>query len=234
MIKINSKIKKIGAIAIIVIIALASITFYESATEPKGISEVSTNTSGINGLSFVIHKNLNYTYLGNSISLVYNMMPGFTCHFLNISDANNTDALTARCNFQSSLCMSNYPSIHSPYSHPVITVQNISVSINHPLYKNGTNKNDSFGPYGQYSVSDGTYASMYWLYLYGYRQGGCDLTNCTPVYKAVNQGNFTFYENITFTITLSIGIFHFTSQPYHLDEYWWQAWEFNTGTRNLG
>ncbi len=234
MIKINNKMKKIGAVVLISIIAFASITFYEYTTEPRGISQVSTNTSGIVGLSFVIHKNLNYTYLGNRISLVYNMEPGFTCHYLNISSANGTDTSTARCSFNSRLCMSNYLSIHSPYNNPVVTVQNISVSINHPLYKNGTNKNDSFGPYGQYSTGNGPYASIFDLYIYGYLNGGCNLAHCTPVYKAVNQGNFTFYENITFTITLSIGIFHFTSQPYHLDESWWQVWEYNTGTRNLG
>ncbi|MHB1663225.1 MAG: hypothetical protein ACYCSG_05290 [Thermoplasmataceae archaeon] len=232
----NSKMKKIGAIAIIVIIALASITLYENVTEPKGISDVTNNIPNFKdtSMSFYIEKNMNYTYLGNRISLVYNMEPGFTCHFLNISSANGTSTSTARCSFDSRLCMSNYLSIHSPYGNPVVTVQNTSVSINHPLYKNGTNKNDSFGPYGQYSTGTGSYASIYCLYIYGYRHGGCDLNNCTPVYKAVNQGNFTFYENITFTITVSLGILHFTSKPYHLDVSWWQVWEYDTGTRNLG
>ena len=234
MIKINSKMKKIGAIAIIAIIAFASITFYEYATEPRGISQVSTNTSGINGLSFVIHKNLNYTYLGNRISLVYNMEPGFTCHYLNISQSNYTGVDIGYRAFGSRLCMSNYSSIHSPYSNPVIVIQNTSVSINHPLYKNGTNKNDNFGLYGQYCIGNGPYDSAFILYLYGTQRGLGSYGSIAPVYKAVNQGNFTFYENITFTITLSIGIFHFTSQPYHLDESWWQVWEYNTGNRNLG
>ncbi|MHB1493323.1 MAG: hypothetical protein ACYCR7_07075 [Thermoplasmataceae archaeon] len=197
----NSKIKKIGAIAIIVIIALASIAFYENTTEPNGISEVAYHTNFQRWPhSFSMKKSLNYTYLGNRISLVYHMMPGFTCHYLNISTANGTDTSTARCSFQSGLFISNYLSIHSPYSNPVVTVQNISVSINHPLYKNGTNRNDSFGPYGQYSTGDGPYAAFFDLYIYGYQNGGCNLANCTPVYRAVNQGNFTFYENITFTL----------------------------------
>ncbi|MHB1492959.1 MAG: hypothetical protein ACYCR7_03335 [Thermoplasmataceae archaeon] len=235
MIKINSKIKKIGAIAIIVIIALASITFYENATDPQGISEVTNHITNFNysSRSFLMQKSLNYTYLGNRISLVYHMAPGFSCHYLNISWSNRSGVDVGYCAFQSCLFLSNYSSIHSLYSNPVVTIQNTSVSINHPLYKNGTNKNDSFGPYGQYSIIDGTHISMYDLYLYG-TQRGCLNDAIVPVYKAVNQGNFTFYENITFTITLSIGILHFTSQPYHLDESWWQAWEFNTGTRNLG
>jgi hypothetical protein len=235
VIKINSKIKKIGAIVIIVIIALASITLYENATEPKGISHLSYHISNPNtsSMSFYIQKSLNYTYLGNRISLVYHMAPGFSCHYLNISWSNRSGVDVGYCAFQSCLFLSNYSSIHSPHSNPVVTIQNTSVSINHPLYKNGTNKNDSFGPYGQYSIRDGTHISMYDLYLYG--SGVGSLTGAiVPVYKAVNQGNFTFYENITFTITLSIGIFHFTSQPYHLDESWWQVWEYNTGIRDLG
>ncbi|MHB8372179.1 MAG: hypothetical protein ACYDBI_05670 [Thermoplasmataceae archaeon] len=225
--------KKIGAVGIIVIIAIASITYYEDATEPSGmynpvpilIYHEPPTTPG-----FEISKSLNYTYMGNRISLVYEMRSGFSCHYLNISMSNYTSTV-GYCNFHSWLTLSNYSSIHSPYSHLIITVTNTSVSINHPLYKNGTNKNDSFGPYGQYCISSSPCQSDLSLYQFNDRYSTY-LSN--PLYKYVNPGNFTFYENITFTITLSIGILHFTSQPYHLDESWWQVWEYNTGNRNLG
>ena len=48
----------------------------------------------------------------------------------------------------------------------------------------------------------------------------------------INPGNFTFYENITFTITLSLGILHFTSQQFHLDQSWWVLMEYNLKTPN--
>ncbi|MHB8361789.1 MAG: hypothetical protein ACYDDC_08345, partial [Thermoplasmataceae archaeon] len=152
MIKINSKMKKIGAVGIIVIIALASITYYEDATEPSGMYKPMPNLPvhilRINPDSFVISKNLNYTYMGNRIALHYNMMPSFSCHYLNMTYS-EWNTLVGYCNFQSCLFLTNYSSIHSPYSHLIVTVTNTSLSINHPLYKNGTNKNDSFGPYGQ-------------------------------------------------------------------------------------
>ena len=234
MIKINNKIKKIGAVAIIIIIALSSITFYENATEPKGMSEMAPYIPNfkIGAKSFYIEKSLNYTYLGNRISLVYTMAPDFSCHYLNISWSNHTQYVGYSA-FQSWLYLSNYSSIHSPYSNPVVTIQNTSVSINQPLYKNGTNKNDSFGPYGQYSTSVGSCSSFFDLNLRG-TQYYCAYGAIVPVYKAVNQGNFTFYENITFTITVSLGILHFTSKSYHLDVSWWQVWEYNPGNRVYG
>jgi hypothetical protein len=43
----------------------------------------------------------------------------------------------------------------------------------------------------------------------------------------MNPGNYTFYENITFTVSLSMDFMHFTSQPFHLDESWWVVYKYN-------
>ncbi|MHB8360592.1 MAG: hypothetical protein ACYDAO_08570 [Thermoplasmataceae archaeon] len=230
---INSKLKKIGAVGIIVIIALASITYYEDATEPNGIYHTMPDIPfpQPNTHRFSITDFKNYTYLGNRITLAYTMHPSPLSHIVNLSDPVQ-QCNVAQCTFHSRLCLPQLSSIHGPYSNLVVTVTNISVSLNRPFFKNGTNKNDSFGPYGQYTIQSGSYVSSFCLYEFGDLNGGNIYYKAPPLDKVINTGNFTFYENITFTVTLSLGILHFTSQPYHFDASWWILYGYNLSMPN--
>jgi hypothetical protein len=124
--------------------------------------------------------------------------------------------------------MTTLTSVHWPYYNPVITILNTSLSVNNTIFKNGTDKNDNFGPYWTYSVCSNNYTSTFYLY----EPGDFSLREHPnfvgpPISSILNPGNYTFYENITYTITLSMGYMHFTSQPYHLDESWWVLYAYN-------
>ncbi len=54
--------------------------------------------------------------------------------------------------------------------------------------------------------------SFFFLHAFGIEWFRTLISNITGM---MNTGNFTFYENITFTKTLTLGIAHFTSPQYH-------------------
>ena len=89
----NSKTKKIGAIIIIAITFMASLTYYEYATEPQGLQGTCYNGNGFNytsvsedrssGRTVCLYSD-NVSYLGNSADLMLLISPGggtyTTCH----------------------------------------------------------------------------------------------------------------------------------------------------------
>ena len=91
------------------------------------------------------------------------------------------------------------------------------------FYNETTNRGDTFGnavalyPNGDFSGNKNQY-----FYNLGERWG------CGPAFgRVIIPGNYTLYENITFTITVSLGIFHFTSNQFSMHESWWELWQYN-------
>ena len=108
----------------------------------------------------------------------------------------------------------------------MVTILNTSLSVNKPIFKNGTDKNDNFGPYWTYSESSNIYRSEFHLYEIGDYRDSNNSAWKLPISSILNSGNYTFYENITYTVSVSMGFMHFTSQPFHLDESWWVVYRY--------
>ena len=90
------------------------------------------------------------------------------------------------------------------------------------FYNVSTNKGDVFGNYIQ---SSGIFTGN--CPTYRACVGEPQNLWTVPLTKVIIPGNYTLYENITFTITVSLGILHFTSQQYSIHKSWWELWGYN-------
>ena len=214
---------------------LVSFAYYENSTKPKGLTFETGNYTNfyVTPGTFEIFALQNASFLGNNINVGYAMVADPFYHYVNLS---NTVAvnITRGCMINSFFCMTSLTSVHWPFSNPVVTVLNTSLSVNNPIFKNGTDKNDNFGPYWTYSESSNIYCSEFNLYEKGDYQESNNSANRPPISLILNPGNYTFYENITYTVSLSMGFMHFTSQPFHFDQSWWVVYQYkmtNTGKR---
>ncbi len=233
----KNKFRKVGAIIMVAIIVLISFSYYyyETVKEPSGINE----ETGYYGFWSCIGPGFNITilknssYLGNNIVVGYEMQLGTISRYVdlsNIAAVNVTRALVVCSEFS----MTSLTSVKWPYYNPVVTVLNTSLSINGTMFKNGTDKNDNFGPYWTYSICNTNLVSRFYLYEKGdFIYGRNPNFTAPPISSILNPGNYTFYENITYTISLSLGYMHFTSQPYHLDVSWWALYEYNLRHNNV-
>ena len=217
----NNKLKKVGALIAIAIIVLVSSSYYENATEPSGINHEHYCDS-----QFYITTLKSTSYLGNNITVGYGITPYPIPHYTNLSNTDYAN-LSRHHMVWSRFYMTTLTSVHWPYSNPVITILNTSLSVNNTIFKNGTDKNDNFGPYWSYSVCSNNYTSCFYLYEKGDFLSSNPNFIGPPLSSILNPGNYTFYENITYTIPLSMGFMHFTSQPYHLDESWWELFAYH-------
>lgn len=233
----NNKVKKAGAIVAVAIIVFISSSYYyyESVKEPSGINE-ETDLYGLwkdIGGGFYITTLKNTSYLGNNIVVAYRMQISPMYRYVDLN--NSADVDVARSDMVcSEFCMTTLTSVNWPYSNPVVTVLNTSLSVSNKIFKNGTDKNDNFGPYWTYNTCNNNYISKFSLHEKGdfiYAQNPYFVA--PPISSILNPGNYTFYENITYTISLSMGYMHFTSQPYHLDESWWVVYEYHSTNINI-
>ncbi len=235
---INKKILKIAAIGIIIITVFSSFTYYEDITEPKGLTRIMTpsiNSAIINytefagyikaGYTNMFLHSYNYSYLGNTVDLMDYTWLDYGRH-ANISTIKPNYPGVVPCVFYNSLWIGN-ESMKSQYSNLVVSITNMSLSINKPFFKNATSeKNDSFGPYGHFYAYHG-YPCYSLMRFDETNSLDSNSPGYPPFYTVINTGNYTFYLNITFTITVSESIVHFTSQTYSIDMSWWQEWGYN-------
>ena len=130
-----------------VLVSFLSFVNYESATEPTGIY-CETGYQHYDPLpgEFCIFNVKHFTYLGNTINVGIDLTPGPLSHYVNLSNI-VLQNITRGCMIYSILCLNPSTTIHWPYSHPVVTILNTSLSVNNTVFKNGTDKNDNFGPY---------------------------------------------------------------------------------------
>ena len=225
----NNKVKKIGAILVILIMVFVSFVYYENSTEPKGITVESGYHPQGNQLPgmFCFTTFQNSSFLGNTINVSYTLTVGPLSHYVNLSSRNCVN-ITRGYMIKSWFCMTDLTVVHWSYSNPVVTILNTSLSVNKPVFKNGTDKNDNFGPYWTYSEINNIYTSGFQLYEVGDYHCSNNSAWKLPISSILNSGNYTFYENITYTVSVSMGFMHFTSQPYHLDESWWVVYKLNS------
>ena len=226
----NNKAKKIGAIIVILImvfVSFLSLVNYENATEPNGIY-CETGYYHYTALpgEYCIFNIKNFSYLGNTIIIGIDLQPGGLSHHVNLSNI-VLQNITRGCLINSVLCLNPSTTIHWPYSHPVVTILNTSLSVNNPVFRDGTDKNDGFGPYWTYSELCNSGYSYFHLYEKGDYKESNNSAYKLPISSIMTPGNYTFYENITFTVSLSMDFMHFTSQPFHLDESWWVVYGYN-------
>ncbi|MHB1493321.1 MAG: hypothetical protein ACYCR7_07085 [Thermoplasmataceae archaeon] len=226
-------------IGIIIITVFSSFTYYEDVTEPKGLTRIMTPSNSdnvvINYTEFagMIHSgdtnvflhSYNYSYLGNTVDLMDYTFLDCGRH-VNITNIEENWPRSAPEVFYNLLWISN-KSMKSQYSNLVVSITNMSLSINKPFFKNATSeKNDSFGPYGHFYAYHG-YPQDSYMSLKETNWRDFTHPGYPPFYTVINPGNYTFYLNITFTITVSESIVHFTSQTYSIDMSWWQKWGYN-------
>ena len=224
----KSKFKKIGAIIVILIMVFVSFVYYENSTEPKGLTfESGYYPQGNPGLGwFTLTAFQNSSFLGNTINVSYIMDPGPLYHYVNLSSRSCVN-VSRGCMIKSWFCMTDLTVVNWPYSNPVVTILNTSLSVNKPIFKDGTDKNDNFGPYWTYSEINNNCTSGFQIYEVGdYHQSNNSAWKL-PISSIMNSGNYTFYENITYIVSVSMGFMHFTSQPFHLDESWWVVYKYN-------
>ena len=223
----NNKVKKIGAIIVILIMVFMSFVYYENSTEPKGLTQVSNYCPQGKPLSgtFILVTFQKSSFLGNTIVVDYVMDPAPIRHYVNLSSRSCVNS-TRGCMIESWFCMTGKTVMNWPYSNRVVTILDTSRSVNKPIFKNGTDKNDNFGPYWTYSESSNIYCSKFHLYEIGDYQQSNNSAWKLPISAILNSGNYTFYENITYTVSVSMGFMHFTSQPFHLDESWWVVYRY--------
>ena len=115
------------------------------------------------------------------------------------------------------------------YGHLVISVTNFSIAFNKTMFYNvSTNKGDVFGNYIEFFPYYGFEGNCN-FYRYGLEENPLPFRGPPTISmaKVIIPGNYTFYENITFTITVSLGILHFTSQEYSIHKSWWELWAYN-------
>ncbi len=225
----NSKIKKLISVAILIVIVISSLTCYENSTEPEGLQGICNGNSSVN---YTIAKNLdssdgaaylysdNISYLGNKADLMLFIYP--ITNVFNLSSIKNDHGMQFNIVY-TTLLLSN--EAYAPlYGHLVISVANFSIAFNKTMFYNAsTNKGDVFGntialwPNGSFSGNSNIY-----FYTLGERNAfGPNYANL------IIPGNYTIYENITFTISVSIGILHFTSKEYSIHKSWWELWGYN-------
>ena len=86
----NNKAKKIGAIIVILImvfVSFLSFVNYENTTEPNGIyCETGYYHYSALPSECCIFNIKNFSYLGNSVSIGYVMIPGPILHYVNLSN----------------------------------------------------------------------------------------------------------------------------------------------------
>ncbi|MHB1493808.1 MAG: hypothetical protein ACYCSG_02155 [Thermoplasmataceae archaeon] len=224
----NKKIKKIFAVGIIIIMVLSAFTYYEDITEPQGIYQINAkgccNYSQVNYVRELgnhllsLHSN-NFSYLGNKVDLMtlINPFPPFHRAYIACYNLSNSGF-----NLVTSKMWIHSESMKYPYSNMVITVTNYSLSINKPLFKNvSDNSGDKFGNYVYLNEDFGNhYYPRYYFCVQGATVHNISGKLVPDYSKLLNTGNYTFYQNITFTITVTLGIMHFTSQTYSIDSSW--------------
>ena len=224
----NSKTKKLFSILILIVVVVSSFTYYEYATEPQGLQGIcngghsvnySMNKSfNINGISYLYSNNI--SYLGNKADLMLWIWPQYNIYNLSACNFSSNYGHGASVVY-TTLFISN-ESYAYPYSHLVISVTNFSIAFNKTMFYNvSTNKGDVFG---NYIKSCGVFSGdcrSYFTTL-----GEPNYLNGVPLTKVIIPGNYTIYENITFTITVSLGILHFTSQQYSIHKSWWELWGY--------
>ena len=212
-----------------VLVSFLSFVNYENSTKPTGIYCETGYYGGGVGIpgSFRIYNLKSYSFLGSSISVGYilNFCPDY--QHVNLSNS-VWQNVTRGCMINSIICLNPSTTIHWPYSHPVVTILNTSLSVNNTVFRDGKDKNDNFGPYWTYSESCNSGYSYFHLYEKGDYEQSNKSAYKLPISSIMNPGNYTFYENITFTVSLSMDFMHFTSQPFHLDESWWVVYWYNT------
>ncbi|MHB1637000.1 MAG: hypothetical protein ACYCR7_02885 [Thermoplasmataceae archaeon] len=230
---------RIFADGIITLTVFTSLTFYESITEPKCLTRIVTpamNYAIINytELAFLIQEgdtgaflnSYNYSYLGNTVELMdyTSIVGGRHVNITNLEE--NGQCGDVGFIFRNLLWIGN-ESMNSQYSNLVVSITNMSLSINKPFFKNATSeKNDSFGTYGKF-YPEQDYPCLYSMTLQETNWRDFTHPGYPPFYTVINPGNYTFYLNITLTITVSESIVHFTSQTYSIDMSWWQKWGYN-------
>ena len=129
-------------------------------TEPSGIVHEAWNGGPANCGILVVNNTTKYSYLGNKISLGLSMEPGNSSHYVNISNCYSVYD-TAMWTAISHLEVTNYTKINFPHSKLVVSITNTSLSISHPLFRNGTDKNDSFGPRAGYEECTNAYELLF-------------------------------------------------------------------------
>ena len=219
----NPKIKKIISILILLIVVVSSLTYYENSTEPQGLHGIDT---GFGTLNYSLNNKLNsggivesylysdnVSYLGNTAQLMLWISTGNPIFIFNFSGGRQIG--------YTALYISN-ESYEPLFSHIVISVTNFSIAFNKTMFYNvSTNKGDVFGNYIMFcGKGDFSGDSFEYHYFLGEPWG-------PPLTKVIIPGNYTLYENITFTITVSLGILHFTSQEYSIHKSWWELWVYN-------
>ena len=219
--------------AILIVIVISSLTYYENSTEPQGLQGIcnggasrnysenrDVNAEGI--ISFLYSDNV--SYLGNSADLMLWIWPQYDIFNLSHCVYRTSCPGTAFDIVYTELYMSN-ESYAPYYSHLVISVTNFSMAFNKTMFYNvSTNKGDVFGNHVGFWPSSGFSGDCKsYIYCLGEppNKPGISYT------KVVIPGNYTIYENITFTITVSLGMLHFTSQEYSIHKSWWELWGYN-------
>ncbi len=226
----NSKIKKLISVAILIVIVISSLTYYENSTEPLGLQGICNGNPSVN---YTIAKNLdscggaaylysdNISYLGNKADLMLFIYP--ITNIFNLSIIKKDHPGVQFNIVYTSMFISN-EACAPLFSHLVISVANFSIAFNKTMFYNAsTNKGDVFGntialwPNGYFSGNSKIYS-----YSLGEQNAfGPNFANL------IIHGNYTIYENITFTITVSLGMLHFTSQEYSIHKSWWELWGYN-------
>ena len=220
-----------------VFVSFLSFVNYENTTEPQGLHGICNGSIDMNysenkthnseGARTFLYSN-NVSYLGNKADLMLWICPLY--YIFNLSDCvyHTNDPGSLYKIVYTTLFISN-ESYAPYYSHLVISVTNFSIAFNKTMFYNvSTNKGDVFGNYIE--------LNPYWGFegnwnVYHYSLGENPLPFRGPpvisMAKVIIPGNYTFYENITFTITVSLGILHFTSQEYSIHKSWWELWGYN-------
>ena len=229
----NSKIKKLISILILIVVVVSSLTYYENSTEPQGLQGIcngmyAINYSHLQNLASGLPKTTqflysdNVSYLGNKADLMLWIDP--VCDIFNLSIIKNQSYFSGNIAW-TRLFISN-ESYAPLYSHLLISVTNFSMAFNKTMFYNAsTNKGDVFGNtielYPRFGFSGNTNEYYYNFGEDNINHNGPQFTNL------IIPGNYTIYENITFTITVSLGILHFTSQEYSIHKSWWELWAYN-------
>ena len=223
----NSKIKKLISILILIVIVVSSLTYYENSTEPQGLQGICNGSQSINnsynksynGGSYLYSDNV--SYLGNKADRMLWIFPAG--NIFNLSQCKKPSQSGGYRIVYTQLFISN-ESYAPLYSHLVISVSNFSIAFNKTMFYNvSTNKGDVFGKYIAlwHMVDFRGNSNEYSLFLSEPEGVG------PPMTEVIIPGNYTIYENITFTITVSLGILHFTSQEYSIHKSWWELWGYN-------
>lgn len=231
--KLNRSNKKLISIFVLIIIVISSLTYYEYATEPQGLQGV---CNGIYNLSKGFQDNsvygkegcvhfYNLSYLGNKVGLT-DVITFDGPNIKNLSCCNNNSNFEPTLQPLYTTLYINSESYSYPYSNLIISVSNFSIASNKTMFYNvSTNKGDVFGKY--VSLYPNTAFSGDCKFYRSNLGEPSDTRNPVPMTKVIIPGNYTLYENITFTITVSLGILHFTSNQFSIHESWWELWGYN-------